>query len=107
MKTFLGVFCTLLLLTGGPILAASSPPKIETADTVKADMKDQMAKLKLQHKDQTAKLRAAIYQLRAADEILARVDAHFEREWNDAQRGIPAPPPESVPRMREALAGQD
>jgi hypothetical protein len=58
MKTFLGVFCTLLLLTGGPVLAASSPAKVETADTVKADMKDQMAKLKLQHKDQTAKLRA-------------------------------------------------
>ena len=51
-----------------------------------------------------AKLRAAIYQLRAAEQILAHVDAHFEREWNDAERGIPAPPPESVPRMREALA---
>jgi hypothetical protein len=58
MKTFLSVFCTLLLLTGGPILAASSPPKMETADSVKADMKDQMGKLKLQQKDQTAKLRA-------------------------------------------------
>ncbi len=57
MKTLIGVFCTLLLLTGGPVLAASSPPKVETADSVKADMKDQMSKLKLQHKDQTAKLR--------------------------------------------------
>ena len=58
MKTFLGLFCTLLLLTGGPVLAASAPARVETADSVKADMKDQMAKLKLQHKDQTAKLRA-------------------------------------------------
>ena len=58
MKTFLGVFCALLLLSGGPVLAAASPAKVETADTVKADMKDQMAKLKLQQKDQTAKLRA-------------------------------------------------
>ena len=58
MKTFLGAFCALLLLAGGPVLAASSPAKVETADTVKADMKDQMAKLKLQQKDQTAKLRA-------------------------------------------------
>jgi len=58
MKTFLGIFCALLLLSGGPILAAASPAKVETADTVKADMKDQMAKLKQQHKDQTAKLRA-------------------------------------------------
>jgi len=58
MKTFLGVFCTLLLLTGGPVFAAASPAKVETADTIKADMKDQMAKLKLQQKDQIAKLRA-------------------------------------------------
>ena len=58
MKTFLSVFCTLLLLTGGPIFAASSPAKVETADTVKADMKDQMAKLHAQHKDQATKLRA-------------------------------------------------
>ena len=57
MKTFLGIFCALLLLSSAPILAASSPAKVETADTVKADMKDQMAKLKLQQKDQTAKLR--------------------------------------------------
>ena len=57
MKIFLSAFCALLLLTSTPILAASSPAKIETADSVKADMKDQMAKLKAQHKDQTAKLR--------------------------------------------------
>ena len=57
MKIFLGAFCALLLLSSTPILAASSPAKIETADSVKADMKDQMAKLKAQHKDQTAKLR--------------------------------------------------
>ena len=57
MKIFLGTFCALLLLTSTPILAASSPAKIETADSVKADMKDQMAKLKAQHKDQTVKLR--------------------------------------------------
>jgi hypothetical protein len=58
MKVFLAAFCTLLLLTSAPVLAASSPAKVETADSVKADMKDQMAKLRAQHKDQTAKLRA-------------------------------------------------
>ncbi|GEM_PF-4130820 len=57
MKIFLSAFCALLLLSSTPILAASSPAKVETADSVKADMKDQMAKLKAQHKDQTAKLR--------------------------------------------------
>jgi len=57
MKIFLGAFCAFLLLSSTPILAASSPAKVETADSVKADMKDQMAKLKAQHKDQTAKLR--------------------------------------------------
>jgi len=49
-----------------------------------------------------AKLRAAIYQSRQAEEILARVDTHFEREGKDAQRGIEAPPPETVPLMRSA-----
>ena len=58
MKTLLTLFCTALLLTTAPTFAASSPPRIETADSVKADMKDQMAKLKQQHKDQAAKLRA-------------------------------------------------
>lgn len=58
MKTLLALFCAGMLLTSGPILAASSPPKTETAESVKADMKDQLAKLKQQHKDQTAKLRA-------------------------------------------------
>ena len=58
MKTLLTLFCAALLLTSAPILAASSPPKTETAESVKADMKDQMAKLKQQHKDQTGKLRA-------------------------------------------------
>lgn len=57
MKTLLTLFCTALLLTSAPILAASSPPRTETADSVKTDMKDQLAKLKQQHKDQTAKLR--------------------------------------------------
>jgi hypothetical protein len=59
MKTFLTLACTALLLTTAPSFASSSPPRVETADSVKADMKDQMTKLKLQHKDQTAKLRAA------------------------------------------------
>ena len=51
-----------------------------------------------------AKLRVAIYQSREAGEILAHVDAHFERELRDAQRGIEAPPPEEPPRLKEALA---
>ena len=51
-----------------------------------------------------AKLRVAIYQSREAEEILAHVDAHFERELQDARRGIQAPPPEGPPRMKEALA---
>lgn len=58
MKFLLTAFCALSLLAGAPVLAASAPAKIETADSVKADMKDQMAKLKLSHKDQVAKLRA-------------------------------------------------
>lgn len=58
MKTLFTLLCAAMLLTSTPILAASSPPKTETAESVKADMKDQMAKLKQQHKDQTAKLRA-------------------------------------------------
>jgi hypothetical protein len=58
MKTLLTLFCAALLMSSAPILAASSPPRIETADSVKADMKDQMTKLKQQHKDQTAKLRS-------------------------------------------------
>ena len=58
MKFLLTALCATFLLTGAPVLAASAPAKIETADSVKADMKDQMSKLKLQHKDQVAKLRA-------------------------------------------------
>ena len=58
MKLLVTALCATLLLTGAPVLAASTPAKTETADSVKADMKDQMAKLKLQHKDQVAKLRA-------------------------------------------------
>jgi len=58
MKTLFTLLCATLLLTAAPTLAASSPPKVETAESVKADMKDQMTKLKLQHKDQAAKLRA-------------------------------------------------
>jgi nifR3 family TIM-barrel protein len=52
-----------------------------------------------------AKLRVLIYQSKEAAEILAHVDAHFEREMRDARRGIGAAPPESVAQMQEALAG--
>jgi hypothetical protein len=57
MKFLYTLFCAALLLSSAPILAAATPVKTETAESVKADMKDQMAKLKLQQKDQTAKLR--------------------------------------------------
>lgn len=58
MKTLFTALCAVFLLTAVPTLAASTPPKTETAESVKADMKDQMAKLKQQHKDQATKLRA-------------------------------------------------
>jgi len=58
MKTLFTLLCAAFLLTAAPTLAASAPAKVETAESVKADMKDQLAKLKLQHKDQIAKLRA-------------------------------------------------
>ena len=54
-----------------------------------------------------ARLRVLIYQSKEPAEILAHVDAHFERELRDAERGIEAAPPESVPRMQEALVGRE
>jgi hypothetical protein len=61
MKTAIFALCAFLLMQATPLLAAPSPPaapKAETIDSVKAGMKDEMAKLKADQKQQGVKLRA-------------------------------------------------
>ncbi len=61
MKASIMIVCAALLLQGVPTLAANPPApsaKMETADSVKASMKDETDKLKQQQKDQMGKLKA-------------------------------------------------
>lgn len=61
MKTLMMMVCAALLLQGTPTLAANTPApasKMETADSVKAAMKDETDKVKQQQKDQMGKLKA-------------------------------------------------
>ena len=60
MKTAVFALSAFLLMQATPLLAAPAPPaapKAETVDSVKAGMKDEMAKLKASQKDQATKLR--------------------------------------------------
>jgi len=57
MKSLLCALCAVLLLQSAPLMAAPAPAKAETADSVKASMKDEMDKLKAQQKDQRDKLK--------------------------------------------------
>ena len=50
-----------------------------------------------------AKLRAAVYHMREAGEILDHVDRHFEREIKEAELGIEAPPPGPARVMKQIM----
>ena len=82
MKSILYALCAVLLLHTAPALAASQAPKAETADSVKAAMKDEMDKLKAQQKDQRDKLKLEQHQQ------LAKLKLDQKLRWQKFQAQI-------------------
>ena len=98
MKTLIVALCAVLMLHGTPVLAGTLPntsPKTETADSVKAAMKDEVEKLKLQMKDQAIKLRAQQKEQRdklKADQKqqLAKLKSDQKARWQKFQAQLAA-----------------
>ncbi len=82
MKISTLALCALVLLPALPGQAAAPAPKIETADSLKAGMKDEVDKLKLQQKDQRDKLKAEHKQQ------MAKLKTEQKYRWQRFKAGL-------------------
>jgi hypothetical protein len=82
MKISTLALCALVLLPALPGMAAAPPPKTETADSIKAGMKDEFDKLKAQQKDQRDKLKTEQKQQ------TAKLKAEQKYRWQRFKAGL-------------------